>query len=259
MIIANLNIKPGSIVIETGTGTGSLSTAFITSLQPNGRLHTFEYHKIRADSVIEDFKNNKLLPWVTAYHRDTIKMGFPSELDEKADAVFLDLPAPWSVVLASKKALKPNALFCSFSPCIEQIQKTAECLTEQGFVNIETIECLQKAYDVRLIEVKKDIDDWDVASNLLPNKKTILGDFEKNENKEPHIMQIDLMKADLQKSDLSKQDLPKETKSTENKNYFSNFKRKDKNSLDFKLLARPFNEMRGHTGYLIFARKYNKK
>lgn len=50
-----------------------------------------------------------------------------------ADAVFLDLPAPWKVVLEANRVLKIGGNFCSFSPCIEQIQKTADAVRENGF------------------------------------------------------------------------------------------------------------------------------
>lgn len=245
MILANLGVKPGSLVIETGTGTGSLSTAFITALQPTGRLYTFEYHDARAAGAAEDFERNGLSPWVTVTHRNTIADGFPSELNGKIDAVFLDLPAPWDVVAAAKRALKHDAPFCSFSPCIEQIQATALQLHEQGFTNIETIECLQKAYDVRQITIEKDFDDWDIPSphNPFPNLKSNLvaqsqsstttsSTTEEQTTSSSHIVQTLKPYSRVRGSDESKEP-----------------------SL-LKLTARPFPEMRGHTGYLIFARNY---
>ena len=39
---------------------------------------------------------------------------------------------------------------CSFSPCIEQVQRTASKLEQSGFEDIQVIECLQRTYEVKM-------------------------------------------------------------------------------------------------------------
>ena len=49
-----------------------------------------------------------------------IQDGFPSEVDHKADAVFFDIPAPYSAITHAKRALKfAGGEFANFSPCID--------------------------------------------------------------------------------------------------------------------------------------------
>ena len=42
----------------------------------------------------------------------------------------------------------PRAKFCSFSPCIEQVQRTCEALRAHGFVDVRTVECLLRQMEV---------------------------------------------------------------------------------------------------------------
>ncbi|MEQ2164911.1 hypothetical protein GOODEAATRI_011679, partial [Goodea atripinnis] len=43
---------------------------------------------------------------------------------------------------------------CSFSPCIEQVQRTCEALTEQGFKEIRTLEVLLRIHNVRAVTLQ---------------------------------------------------------------------------------------------------------
>jgi tRNA (adenine57-N1/adenine58-N1)-methyltransferase catalytic subunit len=85
--------------------------------------------------------------------RDIVGLGFPEVLEQKgtANAVFLDLPAPWNVVPSAKKCLRPNGVFCSFSPCIEQVQRTCAELAKLGFCEIRTVEILERPYAVDVL------------------------------------------------------------------------------------------------------------
>ncbi|KFP76703.1 tRNA (adenine(58)-N(1))-methyltransferase catalytic subunit TRMT61A, partial [Acanthisitta chloris] len=43
---------------------------------------------------------------------------------------------------------------CSFSPCIEQVQRTCLALEEYGFTEINTLEILLRVYNVRTISLQ---------------------------------------------------------------------------------------------------------
>lgn len=60
--------------------------------------------------------------------RDIQGEGFPDEYSGLADSVFLDLPQPWLAIPSAGKMLKQDGTLCSFSPCIEQVQRTCEAL-----------------------------------------------------------------------------------------------------------------------------------
>lgn len=58
-VIANLNVKPGDTVIETGTGSGSLSFSFMRALGGQGHLYSFEYNTERAEAAQKEFNEMK--------------------------------------------------------------------------------------------------------------------------------------------------------------------------------------------------------
>ncbi|KAM9354083.1 tRNA (adenine(58)-N(1))-methyltransferase catalytic subunit TRMT61A isoform 2-T2 [Pholidichthys leucotaenia] len=147
-----LELKPGSIVCESGTGSGSLSHAILRTIAPTGHLHTVEFHQQRAEKVTEEFKEHRVDHLVTVRNQDVCKEGFG--VTGVADAVFLDIPSPWEAVGHAKMAMKrQGGRVCSFSPCIEQVQRTCEALQEQGFEEINTLEVLLRVHDVRTVSL----------------------------------------------------------------------------------------------------------
>lgn len=108
MILFQLEIKPGSVVIESGTGSGSLSHSFLRAVKPYGHLHTFDFHEMRCDIAREEFELHGICDNVTVYHRDVCANGFTDVLNGKVDAVFLDLPAPQLAVPHALRALKES-------------------------------------------------------------------------------------------------------------------------------------------------------
>jgi tRNA (adenine57-N1/adenine58-N1)-methyltransferase len=147
LVTHRLHLQPGSVVVESGTGTGSLSVSILRSVFPQGHLFTFEFNQVRQQKAAEDFSKIGLAAHVTSVHRDVLTHGFLVEgaLEEAgADAIFLDLPKPEQAVKHALKVLKPKGRLCNFSPCIEQVQKVCLELARQGFYEIRTFECLSK-------------------------------------------------------------------------------------------------------------------
>ncbi|KAF8931331.1 tRNA (adenine-N(1)-)-methyltransferase catalytic subunit trm61 [Haplosporangium gracile] len=153
LIMSYLDLKPGKVMIESGTGSGSFSHSIARTIAPGGHLYTFEYHQERVAVATKEFEEHGLEGLVTIECRDVCKNGFG--LINKVDAVFLDLPAPWEAVASAKLAFRQDKVgkICTFSPCIEQISKTVTALTEQGFVDIQMYECLIRFNEVRILQI----------------------------------------------------------------------------------------------------------
>jgi len=83
--------------VESGTGSGSLSTSISRVICPTGHLFTFEFNVARADKARADFVSNGLSSFITVTHRDVLSQGFllgEHVTENSIDAVFLDLPSP---------------------------------------------------------------------------------------------------------------------------------------------------------------------
>jgi tRNA (adenine57-N1/adenine58-N1)-methyltransferase len=147
LIMTFLNIRNSSVIYESDTGSGCLSTNMSQVLQNNGHLYTFEFNKERADKLKDTFKLLVLDNTITIINRDVIEGGFEVDstlLVKKEHAlavgIFIDLPSPWLIIAKAKKVLKNAGKFVSFSPCIEQVSETMKALQENGFINVRMYE-----------------------------------------------------------------------------------------------------------------------
>lgn len=155
-IVSSLEMINGSIVVESGTGSGSLSTSIARAIAPKGHLYTYEFNSERAQQAHKDFVKYGLSDVITVNCRDAVKDGFMHEpkMSHLADAVFLDLPNPWETIKHVVDVIKTYGKLCSFSPCIEQVQKCTEAMADQGFIGIKTYECLTRNFDVQPVTLE---------------------------------------------------------------------------------------------------------
>merc|ERR1719277_2385796 len=127
-----LDVQPGRVICEAGTGSGSCSCSFARALNPGGKLYTFEFHADRQRQAREDFERYGMLDVIESRHRDVCVDGFGADLDGRVDGVFLDVPMPWLAIPHADRCLVEGGKVCTFSPCIEQIEKTAAELRRDG-------------------------------------------------------------------------------------------------------------------------------
>lgn len=166
-ILTRLRVRPGSTLIEAGAGSGSFTHAAATAVfggPPDatvgpdaGAVHSFEYHEPRARALADELRQHGLDSVVRLTQRDVCAHGFSlSSAAPKADAVFLDLPAPWLALRhltrdAPDSPLDPRSpvRLCTFSPCIEQVISTVAALRGSGWTDVRAVEVQNRRVDVR--------------------------------------------------------------------------------------------------------------
>jgi len=144
LIVMFSGIGPGSRVVEAGTGTGALTTSIAHYIKPRGRVYSYEIRGEFIENAKKNLTRAGLIRFVKLKNKD-ITLGI-DETD--VDAVILDLATPWLVVPHACGALRPSGTLVSFSPTIDQVVRTDEALRENGFIDIETIECLMREMQV---------------------------------------------------------------------------------------------------------------
>ncbi|KAE8446238.1 hypothetical protein EG329_012463 [Mollisiaceae sp. DMI_Dod_QoI] len=192
-ILHRIRARPGTNIIEAGAGSGSFTHAsaravfsgYADSGETNGsatkkrklgKVWSFEFHEQRHEKLQKEIQDHGLEGVAQITHRDVCEGGFLVDGQSPgAEAVFLDLPAPWLALPHLSRSRPPketcanstNATvddstpflsplnpsspvhICTFSPCIEQVQRTISVMRRLGWVDIEMVELSQKRFEIR--------------------------------------------------------------------------------------------------------------
>lgn len=182
-IIQRLGITSGSRVIEAGTGSASFTHSFARTVSADGRIFTFEFHEPRFITARKELEEHGLLETnCLITHRDVCNDGFDiKDLPNKfikngglcCDSVFLDLPSPWTAIPNLSPVISSDSRvgICCFSPCIEQVDKTIEALTENGWTDIEMVEIAGRRWEARK-EMVRDVKDVIEVLKRIQGKKS---------------------------------------------------------------------------------------
>lgn len=143
-ILMKMAIAPGRTVVESGTGSGGLTTVLAMMVGETGRVISYD--------VREDMQSlaRKNLERVGLAERVTFKLRNIAEgYDEtEADALFLDVPNPWDYVGQVRAALKGGGFFGCILPTANQVSRLLAALQGDRFDFLEVCEVLIRYYKV---------------------------------------------------------------------------------------------------------------
>lgn len=140
-LIMRLGLKAGDKVMEIGTGSGSLTMALAQTVSPGGGMvHTYDRREDLPKNAIKNLERTGLIESVKFHQRQSSE---PFE-EKDFDAVILDIPTPWEEVEVLKPSLKGSARLVSLNPTFNQIEKMAETLRKNNFIQVEAVELLER-------------------------------------------------------------------------------------------------------------------
>lgn len=148
------DLYPGATVIEGGLGSGSLTSALLRAVGPEGRVITYEIDETlvpRAVKNIEKFHPDR------SNHTICIADIYQGIKEREVDRVILDVPEPWQAVETIGGALIMGGIVLSFVPTIIQVQQfVLELERDTRFQMIESVETLLRSWHVTQRSVRPD-------------------------------------------------------------------------------------------------------
>ncbi|GAM83923.1 hypothetical protein ANO11243_019130 [Dothideomycetidae sp. 11243] len=290
-VLQRLRVAPGSHIIEAGAGSGSFTHASVRAIfngypssvesrHKSGHVYSFEYHRPRVETLREELIHHGLSELVTVTHRDVYEDGFllseAGMVSPVANAIFLDLPAPWKALRNLTRRVQPgtksvgdgtplghdtSAEFvspldprspvsvCCFIPCIEQVQSAVGALRLLGWVDIDMVEIAHRRIDVRRERVG-------FAEEGLRGSNAGPKDVEETMERLLEVEGRFKAWGEQKLADSGKEDGSKKERKTQKQQRQERNRQVEKERKIYKegvLVSRPESEIKTHTSYLVFA------
>ncbi len=144
-MISRSGIGNGSVVLESGVGTGALTAHILWAIGESGSLLSVDSNAGAFDLAKRNLQQfYSLENWKT----EVSDIGeFKS--DRKFDAIFLDLPEPWRASALLEACTKRGSAAITYLPTFNQVEKTAGVFAEKGLTHEETVEIVARKILVR--------------------------------------------------------------------------------------------------------------
>jgi tRNA (adenine57-N1/adenine58-N1)-methyltransferase catalytic subunit len=141
-ILVTMGIGPGMTIVEAGTGSGSLTTAFAYAVGDIGKVISYEKRTDMQSLAKNNLTRLGMEDRVEFKLRD-IQEGFE---EKGVDALFLDLPNPYDYITQVRNCLKPGGFFGSILPTTNQVTKLLTELRRNRFAFIDVLEIMLRYY-----------------------------------------------------------------------------------------------------------------
>jgi tRNA (adenine57-N1/adenine58-N1)-methyltransferase len=141
-ILIQMGIRPGTRIIEAGTGSGSFTTALAYCIGEKGGIYSYEAKEETQRVAKRSLEKLGLNERIEFKLRD-IREGFD---ETNVDAVFLDVSNPYDYLKQVKTALKLGGFFGSIVPTTNQVTTLLVALRQNDFAFIDICDISQRYY-----------------------------------------------------------------------------------------------------------------
>lgn len=146
-IAARTGLQSGQIIVEIGTGSGSLTTFLASLVKPRGHVYTYDVDENFMAIARKNIERAGVSKYVTMEKLDikSVKKVPMSDVD----MVVVDLGDPWTVVPQARKMLKGSGYIVAICPTMNQLEKLAAALWENDFFDMEFTEQIVRTIEAR--------------------------------------------------------------------------------------------------------------
>jgi tRNA (adenine57-N1/adenine58-N1)-methyltransferase catalytic subunit len=152
-ILILADIFPGARVLESGVGSGALSSALLRAVGPAGSVTGYE---IRDDFAQRAVQNVHGFLGIDVPFDVQVRDVYEGIEVRDIDRVVLDLPEPWRVVKHAAEALVPGGILLAYLPTILQVGRLREELASAPFAQVESLEVLHRSWHVEGQSIRPD-------------------------------------------------------------------------------------------------------
>ncbi len=147
VIITICGLKPDSLILDAGTGSGMIA-AYLAYFNKYGEVITVEKRKEFAKLARENFKLAKLknIHQIVGDVND-IAEGFKKEFD----LIVLDMKDDFLFIPKAKNLLKVGCYLAVYNPYIEPSKRVYETMKKEGFSELECFELLKNNYEFKRV------------------------------------------------------------------------------------------------------------
>ena len=141
-ILLRLSIGPGAEVVECGTGSGALTTAFAWAVGSKGKVYSYDRREDMLELANRNLERVSLRENVELKHLD-IEAGFA---ERGVRSVFLDLPHAHRYLGQAREALAAGGALGAILPTANQVSRLLSELERESFALPEVCEILLRFY-----------------------------------------------------------------------------------------------------------------
>jgi tRNA (adenine57-N1/adenine58-N1)-methyltransferase catalytic subunit len=152
-ILILADIFPGARVLESGVGSGALTTALLRAIGPTGHVTGYE---IRDDFAGRAVRNVHGFLGTDVPLDVQVRDVYEGIEARDLDRIVLDLPEPWRVVKHATESMRSGGILCAYLPTILQVGRLREELAAAPFGMVETLEVLHRGWHIEGQSIRPD-------------------------------------------------------------------------------------------------------